>query len=543
MNEDDALRRHATIVRGLCRAAAYPHPAGVIEVIETHLSTVILAGEFAYKLKKPVALGFADFSTLERRQHFCEEELRINRRGAPGLYLDVQPIVGTPRDPHLGPGPGRTIEFAVRMRRFAPRNCLDHLARDGKLDAAQVERLAVNIAAYHAQAAPVPADSAFGTAKSIWRWADDNLDTLERATLAGAEARRVRDLRAWTNGEFARRCAVFAQRRHAGRVRECHGDLHLGNIVLLAGVPVPFDAIEFNDELRHIDVFSDVAFVFMDLARHDRPDLAWRLLNRYLAESGDYAGLATLRFYAVYRALVRAKIALIRLGQGDAPEHELALAADALSRYIWVAGELARAPAPAVILMHGVTGSGKSTVAGILSEEFGAATLRSDCERKRLYNVDARDHSATARGLSHGLYGPVATERTYDRLRDLAASVLAADVPVIVDASFLRRGDRDALRSLAGRMGARCFVVECSAPVKVLEERVVRRLVDGADPSDANLQVLAFQVRHREALSQEERRTAFHVDTDAEPAALAARCRRLAGRIHNECDEGQPAPC
>jgi len=421
MNETRALKDHAALVKALHDPGAYPHPVEAVELIETHISSVLLAGEFAYKLKKPVDLGFVDFASLERRKHFCEEELRLNRRGAPSLYLEVVPITGDVDNPHVGPGPGNTIEYAVRMHRFAASARLDHVARGGLLTRAHVDLLASSVAAYHEHCEAAPAGTEFGSPELILRWASDNLDDLAGAQLTQVDSRRVRELRAWTQEEFERRAPVFAQRRKFGRVRECHGDLHLGNIVLLNGIPVPFDCIEFNQELRFIDVMNDVAFAFMDLIDHGLAPFAWRFLGDYLERVGDYEGLATLRFYAVYRALVRAKIALIRRAQPGTPLEEKTADWASVVRYIKVAHLIARASTPHLILTCGVTGSGKTTVAQVLLEQLGGVRLRSDLERKRLHGVASTNHLAALKAVGEGMYATAATEQTYARLRSLAS--------------------------------------------------------------------------------------------------------------------------
>jgi hypothetical protein len=528
MTDPAALMEHAALIAGLRDPAAYPHAVDAVEVIETHISSVLLAGAFAYKVKKPVDLGFLDFTSLERRRRYCEEELRLNRRGAPQLYLDVVPITGTPRAPRLGTGAGPAIEYAVRMRRFPAGMRLDEVARTGRLTGAHIDRLAEAIAAYHARAAPAPSGSGLGTPEMIWRWAQDNLASLEAGVRGPGEARRVGRLRAWSEAEFARRAGLFEQRRSTGRVRECHGDLHLGNLVLIDGEPVPFDCIEFNIELRFIDVLSDVAFAFMDLLDHRLAPLAWRFLSAYLERSGDYEGLATTRFYAVYRALVRAKIAMIRRGQPDADAGERAAGMAALRRYIAVALALCAPSEPRLVLTTGLSGSGKTTVAGMLCERMGAVRLRSDLERKRLYGVAPGDHAGAAAALEAGLYDPDATRRTYARLAELAAAALDDGVSVVVDAAFLLRGQREPLLALARARGLPCNIVECVASPATLRARVQARLEGGADPSDATLSVLEHQVATRDPLSSEEASLARRVDTDVEPGALQSWCARLA---------------
>ncbi|MCK6429794.1 MAG: phosphotransferase, partial [Burkholderiaceae bacterium] len=301
--ETDRMQQHARLV-GALRAQL---GGGAVETIETHISTVLLAGEFAYKLKKPVDLGFLDFTTLAARRRFCEQELRLNRRTAPQLYLDVLAITGTVDAPRLG-GPGAPIDWAVRMRRFAAEDLLDARVRAGRLDAACIDRLAAAIAAFHMEAPRVDAASALGSAGTVARWLLDNVEGLREHVGASVDRARIDALADWTRRELERRAALLQARHRDGFVRECHGDLHLGNIVLVDGAPIPFDCIEFNDELRCIDVLSDLAFTVMDLLDRAEPRLAWRLLNGYLEATGDYGAVPLARPYLVYRALVRAKV-------------------------------------------------------------------------------------------------------------------------------------------------------------------------------------------------------------------------------------------
>lgn len=400
MDKNDALDAHALLVAALRDPAAYPHPVGAVEVIDTHISSVLLAGEYAYKLKKPVDLGFVDFSTLARRHHCCDEEIRLNRRSAPSLYLDVVPITSSPTDakPRIG-GEGAPLDYAVRMRRFAGDARLDQMARAGTLDASLIDRLAATIAAFHSHCARAPEHSAFGTAERIRAWARANLVELRRLIADAEQEQRIDRLAQWTEAEFARRADVFAARRAEGFVRECHGDLHLANLALIDGEPVPFDCIEFNPELRFIDVMSDVAFTWMDLLDHGLPQLAARLLNGYLEATGDYAGLASLRFYAVYRALVRALVALIRRGQPDSSAAEQMCQEQACARYLAVAERIMQVSPPRVLLVSGVTGSGKTTVAQHLLERLGAVRVRSDEHQLQSFESLAEDEVALAHGI------------------------------------------------------------------------------------------------------------------------------------------------
>lgn len=521
------LADHAALVAALRRElrAATGRP---VTLIQTHISSVLLAGGHAYKLKKPVAFGFVDFSTLEARRRCCEEEVRLNRRTAPQLYLGVVRITGSVRAPRLG-GRGAPIDYAVHMRRFATRNLADRRARAGRLNAAHIDRLAAAVAALHAHAAPAPAGSDYGAPAKVLRWARDNFTVCLLRLDDEARRARLQRLAGWTEDEFARRSRWFADRAAGGFVRECHGDLHLANIVLLDEAPVPFDGIEFNAELRFIDVASDVAFAFMDLVEHGLARLAWRFLNQYLEATGDYGLVTGLRFYAVYRALVRAKVSLIRAHQPDARAAERRQAAGAFARDLVLAERLATEPTPLLVAMGGLSGAGKTTVAGLLLEHLGAVRVRSDVERKRLAGLAATARSGS--GLGSGLYAPEMTARTYARLHEVAATVLDAGHAVIVDAAMLARAERDALRELAARLGVRCECIWCEAPLTTLRARLARRQAQGADASEATVAVLARQLEIAEPPGAQERVIRFDTRLprgrlDAEVRLLAAALRR-----------------
>jgi len=517
----DAMAGHTALVAGL-RAQLRAATGQPVTLIQTHISSVLLAGRHAYKLKKPVAFGFVDFSTAAARQRFCAEELRLNRRTAPQLYLDVVRITGSVAQPKLG-GRGAALDHAVKMRRFATGDLADRRARAGRLTAAQVDLLADAVAAFHLAAAPAPAG--FGAPEQVLRWARDNF-TLALLRVDDERRRaRLQRLAQWTEDEFRRRESWFALRAAGGFIRECHGDLHLANIVVLDGRPVPFDGIEFNPALRYIDVASDIAFTFMDLIEHGLTPLAWRFLNRYLEATGDYALAGGLRFYAVYRALVRAKVALIRSHQPDATKAQCRSAAAAFARDLALAERLAQPPAPLLVAVGGLSGSGKTTVAGLLAEQLGAVRARSDVERKRLAGLPAEARAAT--GIGTGLYGAEMTARTYARLREVAAAAADGGFAAIVDAALLEAGEREALRSLAAQLGLRFELIWCEALWPTLRSRVARRQALGRDASEATVAVLEQQRRRAELPAAVER--ALRLDTGVPRRQLAAEAAALAG--------------
>jgi uncharacterized protein len=526
----DTLR---TLVGALQDPSRYPHPATAIEVIETHISFVVLAGEFAYKLKKPVDLGFLDFRTLAARRHFCQEELRLNRRTAPGLYLEVLAITGRPDAPVLG-GDGPPIEHALKMRRFSQQFLLDRMARERSLTPAHIDQLAAVVAAFHARVDRADGTSPFGTPPQVLGPALQNFDQV--AALAGTARGRedLAALRAWTLQEHERRIEAIERRRHEGFVRECHGDLHLGNIALIEGIPVPFDCIEFNAQLRWTDVISEIAFLVMDLLDHDLPALAWRCLDAYLQATGDYAGVELLRFFLVYRAMVRAKIALIRDRQAGASDTDCTGPKSAFRAYLDLARGLSRSARPAIVLMHGLSGSGKTTVAQPLLETLGAIRIRSDVERKRSHGLAPA--ARTGAGVESGLYAPAVSAETYRRLATLATGMVRAGWPVLVDATFLRRADRESFRALARRESVPFVIVSCQAPEATLRTRVLAREREALDASEAGLAVLERQLASCEPLAADELADAITVTTETGAAPPTLAIAEIARRISPSAD-------
>lgn len=479
-------------------------------LIETHISWVILAGDYAYKIKKPVNLGFLDFSSLEKRCHFCREEIRLNRRLAPTLYLGLVHIAGEPAHPRLEENGDGMLECAIKLKRFQDSALGSELARHGKLNAALIDDLATTLASFHERVPRAPIDGALGSPDTIHGAALTNFDRLREFIKQPEDLLLIDELRNWTQMEFRRIHTLLQQRKHQGHIRECHGDLHLGNLVLLDGRLTPFDCIEFSEDLRWIDTLSELAFIVMDLEVHGYSELAWRLLNRYLSLTGDYGGMVVFDYYRVYRAMVRAKIAALTLSQHADPaaiEGYLQLC----RAYLHYAARTTHRKAPITLITHGFSGSGKSQLAQQLAERLPAIRISSDIERKRLAGLDAlaKTNAETGRGL----YSPDMTHKTYNRLLDLGKAVLQAGYSAIIDASFLKAPLRDRFQALAEHMGVAFAILALNAPLAILRERINARLAEGADPSEANLEVLDYQLRSAEPLSDAERSKSIPVDT------------------------------
>jgi aminoglycoside phosphotransferase family enzyme/predicted kinase len=509
------------IVAALRDPAAYPHVVARVERIETHISHVLLAGDYAYKLKKRLALGFLDFSTLERRKFFCEEEIRLNGRLAPDVYLVVVPITGGVDAARVG-GSGPVIEYAVKMRRFDQECLLTKLPLDGEL----ADRIAERVAEFH-QAIPVAsADTRFGRPAAVVAPMVENFKQIRSWLADSAIDQRLRPLEEWTLQRHQSLWAQLERRRREGHVRECHGDMHRGNIVYERGEILIFDGIEFNADLRWIDTMSEIAFLVMDLEEAGEIYQARRLLNRYLELNGDYGGLAVLDFYKVYRSLVRAKVTAIRLGQDDAEPSEALQARRELFRYLDLAQSYTRPPGPWLYLTYGASGAGKSRLATALRERLPFLIhIRSDVERKRLYGLPATERTRASIGA--GIYTSEAGRRTYARLRDLATAILDSGYSPLVDATFLQQTQRRPFLELARDRGVPCTILELSAPPSVLRARVEEREAGGRDASEAGVGVLESQLASREPLTAEEREIAISVDTTRR-AALAELLQRLA---------------
>ena len=501
----------AALIDALHDPRCYPHAVRLIHTVETHISWVVLTGPYAYKIKKPVNLGFLDFGTLQARRFYCEEELRLNRRLAGDLYVEVVPITGTTEHPRIG-GNDQIIDYAVKMRQFGQDCLLDRVQARGRLLPGHIDELARVLTTFHEACERTPSEARFGSPESVLVPMRQNFEQLQALISSPADRESLERLRLWSDSTACALWRAFAERRRKGYVRECHGDLHLGNVFLENGTVRIFDCIEFDANLRWIDVMSEVAFMVMDLWHREHPELACRFLNGYLELNGDYSGLTVLPFYLVYRAMVRAKIALIRSAQpGVAVEESHADRIEYL-RFISLAEEFSKRRPQWLALMHGYSGSGKSSVSELLLERCNAIRIRSDAERKRDCALGkARSSHSPVGG---GRYTPAATRRTYERLGRLAALVLEAGWPVIVDGAFLARWQRDLLLDIARRLKVSWLILHCQAPESLLRRRITERASLKADPSEATHAVLAFQMRTAEPLQADELAGALVIGPD-----------------------------
>jgi aminoglycoside phosphotransferase family enzyme/predicted kinase len=512
----------------------YPHPADDLRLVETHVSWIALAGPYAYKLKKPVRFEFLDYSTRERRRAACETELSLNRRWAPALYLDLLVLPDDERSARWTAASARG-EPAVRMARFDRDEELDVLVARQRVVADELATLGRDLAGWHA-AAPTDAAGAWGGAAEELRAALDNFDAL-RVAAAPFDLMRLTALEARVRHAHAALARWLDARRGLGRVRECHGDLHTRNVVRLGGRLVPFDAIDFAPRLRWIDVAADAAFLAMDLERLGRDDLAHAFLDAWFEAGGDYDAATAMGWLVAYRALVRAKVDALRatqLGGG----REAAAAWRECEVFVALAERRVVPRRGRIYATTGVSGSGKSWLAGHLVPLLPAIRIRADVERKRLAGLAPL--AASGSPPDAGLYAPASTEVTYERLRGLAGTLVEAGYDVIVDATHLDGERRAALDALAARHHTALAWLDCTAPDAVLRSRVSART---GDASEATVAILERQLASRVPLTPAEAARAVRVDTSAtvDAAAVAAALRAAAARPGDSRPVSAPA--
>jgi aminoglycoside phosphotransferase family enzyme/predicted kinase len=483
------------LVRDLSQVGAYPSQPREVKLVETHVSWVFLVGPDVYKVKKPVSLGFLDFSTIERRRLACTAEVALNARLSPEVYLGVVPIVRDPQGRHRVDGAGSVVDWAVHMRRMPDADRGDERLARGALGAAEIDRLAAQIAAFHAAAAH-GAEVAAGTTDVVAALVGQNFaQTRPDITryLARAEADEIE---AWQRGVLTVRADAFAQRMADGRIRDGHGDLRLDQLYLSDdGKVTILDCIEFDERFRHGDVCADIAFLAMDLAWRGRVDLSELLLARYARHADDYDLYTLVDFYQSYRAWVRGKIAALMARDAAATEAQRELAEAQARRYFLLALSAHRPPLrkPRVVAVGGLIASGKSTVADLIGLALPAAVVDSDRTRKHMLGLEATTpvhDQAWANG-----YDLAFTGRVYDEVLRRAAVVLASGRPVVLDASFRSAEMRQRARELATRFGVPFLLVECRATPEVCRQRLVAR-AGAPTVSDGRLAIFdAFAAR------------------------------------------------
>jgi aminoglycoside phosphotransferase family enzyme/predicted kinase len=514
------------LVQKMLRPDAFNHPAGKLQLRETHISWVLLSGDFAYKIKKPVNFEFLDFSTLALRHHFCVQELQLNRRFSPALYLAVLPVTATEEGPQIDGG-GEVVDYAVQMRRFDEAELLDNIAAHGGLDQSLVRALGRELARVHSELnpyAPDPSNRGPGTPSAMSDAMAQNFRQIRHYPILAPETLQLRQVEYWWLGKFEALQPILAQRMRQGYVIDGHGDAHLGNIALIDGAVRLFDCIEFNPAFRIMDSIGEAALLSMDMAARGYPEAANGFLSDYLEYSGDYGGLVLLDLYRCYFALVRVKVSLLSEA-ADLPGIGCLKAYQNGRCYLQLAAQYNRPPRPFVAITCGVSGSGKSTAAGTLVAHSGAVRIRSDVERKRLAGLAPEQRSAPAQKTL--LYSSGMSQRTFDRLENLSREIINAGFAVIVDATFLHRQVRQRFADLARELDVPFIIIDCRVGETELRRRLTERERRGRDASDAGVAVMESQLSELEPLTGIERACAITNPASEDSTALWREVQRL----------------
>lgn len=495
------MSEYDSVVAALLEPGAYPERPATIEHRQTHISHLFLTPQHVYKVKKPVDFGFLDFSTFEQRRHFCYEELALNRRISPDVYLQVVKIRRGPGGRIAIDGPGDVLEHAVMMRRLPAEGAFDLLLAQNRVSPEQVRDLGRMVGGFHlaAETSPEIAESGSpdGVARNVVENFEQTADVVGK-TISRGKYRRLQD---YSMAFLEAHRELFERRAAAGRIRDCHGDLHTAQVFLTPeGVRI-IDCIEFTKRFRYTDVVSDMAFMAMDLDYNDRHDLARVFVDSWLDRTGDHEGLDLLDFYKVYRAYVRGKVEGFRLADPHMPKDEKDAATQRARAYFNLAYFYIQRPAtPRLVLSAGSIGSGKSTIARYLAADTGMALISSDVVRKRLAGVAPRERHYDAFGA--GIYTPEFTERTYTEMLDLARAFLQEGRSVVLDATFGSRERRDAASALAAATGADYWAVECVATDETVQERLRRRQHRGGSVSDGRWEIYQQEKQHFQPLAE-----------------------------------------
>jgi uncharacterized protein len=482
----------------------YPHPVTMpIESIQTHASVVLLTGDFAYKLKKPVNFGFLDYSTIANRQHFCEEEIRLNQRGAKELYLAALPISKQGDKYQLG-NDGEIVDYAVKMVQFPQSALLSNLFDSGQITTDDIVEMGQVVAQFHAEAQTSEYISSFGTVAKILQSIDDNYRQTEKYIDRSQTQQQYTETKAYTDRFLLEYQKLFLGRISGGFIRECHGDLHLRNICRWQTKILLFDCIEFNEPFRFVDTMYDVAFAVMDLEARGRKDLANRFLNTYVEQTGDWAGLQVLPMYLSRQAYVRAKVTSFLLDDAGISSEDRLNAAETARNYYHQAWSYTQTQQGRLIMISGLSGSGKSTLGKQISESLGGVQIRSDAVRKHLGGIPLLTKG------DDSLYTPEMTARTYQEVLALGSKLAAQGFTVILDAKYDRQSLRTAVIDLAQSEAIQLDIIHCTAPASVLFDRLAQRT---GDIADATVELLASQQAAWEDFSPIEAEYVTRIDT------------------------------
>lgn len=495
---------HKTLIQDMSKTDFYPHSIqGSIQVLQTHISYIFLTGEYAYKLKKPVDMGFLDFSTLEKRRYYCQQELALNRPIAPEIYLDVLPITQEEETLEID-GKGEIVDYVVKMRQFPQTALFSEMEKAGKLTESLLAQLGKRVAKFHQEAKTNDYIGEFGQPEKIERAIENNYKQTEKYVGSVQDQKQFLETKAFTDRFFQDYNALLKKRVNDHFIRECHGDLHLKNICYWRDKIQLFDRIEFNEPFRFVDVMYDVAFTIMDLEFRKRQELATVFLNNYLEQTGDWEGVQLLPLYLTRQAYVRGKVNSLMLDDPNIAEEEKQKAQEKAKQYYHLAWQYTQPQQGQLWMMSGLSGSGKTTVAREIAKQKEAIHLRSDAVRKHLAGIDPE-----AVG-NEDIYRPEMTEKTYERLLEIGSLLASKGWNVILDAKYDRQLMREAVITEAKRHHLSLQIIYCTAPMEILLDRVAKRQ---GDISDATPNLLAQQQANAEPFTETEEAYVTTIDT------------------------------
>ena len=456
----------AALVEALLRPEIYPHRPEQVRLVQTQMSFIFLTGDYAYKVKKPVNLGYLDYTTLEKRRFFCHQEVELNRRLCPEVYIEVVPVTRNRGKFQLG-GDGKVVEYAVKMKQLPQERMMDRLLLADSVTEEMVSAVARGLAAFHDKAATSPEISKYGEPEAIKVNTDENFNQTEKyigTTISRPTYDFIKD---YTNSFMERNRPLLQKRVSEGRIRDCHGDLHAAHVCFTDGICI-YDCIEFNDRFRYSDVASEIAFLAMDLDRFYRADLSRAFVSAYVEASGDNDALQLLDFYKCYRAYVRGKVESFKLDDPFITDKDIAL--EAAKSYFRLAHRYARGK-KLLLIVAGLVGTGKTTIAQALARSFGLGVISSDVVRKELAGIPPTERRFEP--ISSGIYSEDFTTRTYRELFSRAEKLLKQGESVVLDASFKKREHRLEAKRLAEKMAADFAALEC-----VLDEHTIKRRLE-----------------------------------------------------------------
>ena len=475
------------MVQALLEPRVYPEPTGRVKLVQTQMSFVFLTDNYVYKVKKPVDLGYLDYTTLGKRRFYCQREVELNRRLCPDFYLDVVPITRHKSNLFIG-GPGKAIEYAVKMRRLPQELMLDTLLASNQVSPEMMTKIAQRLEAFHEQAETNKRISAFGSLDIISQNTEENFNQTGKYIGNTISQNKYLHIKAYTDNFLKENASLFHKRIQDGRIKDCHGDLHAAHICLTDDICI-YDCIEFNDRFRYADIASEVAFLAMDLDHYGRADLSHLFVSAYVALSQDRELLKLLNFYKCYRAYVRGKVESFKLDDPYISQEEKGETLEKASGYFDLAYSYVKL-APSLFITTGLVGSGKTALAQALAKRLGLVMISSDVTRKRLASIPETEHRFEE--FDTGIYSPQFSRLTYDTMLAEARNILAEGSSLIIDASFIKSEQRLKAKSLAQEMKARFFIIECTLDEELTRKRLTERLEQGS-VSDGRWEIFRIQ--------------------------------------------------